>query len=80
MAFLIALAMAAVVAIFGLIPLREAAEYRFKNQLGKTLKGGAFLACAVIGLLTPGFAGWLLLGGGIAVGMGLQATDRKLLR
>ncbi|MCH2043268.1 MAG: hypothetical protein MK212_03950 [Saprospiraceae bacterium] len=67
--------MMAVVAIFGLIPLKAAAEYRFRNKLGLTIEGGAFLACAAYGglVLGAGLGGFLLLGGGIAAGVGIRS-------
>ena len=67
--------MVAVVAIFGLIPLKAAAEYRFRNKLGLTIEGIAFLACAVFGgfLAATTLSSIVVLGGGIAVGIGIRS-------
>ena len=84
MGFIISLILAGMLGLMGLVPLRRAAEYRFRNQTGNILKGAAYFGAAFLGMLSSGFLGWLILIGGVLVGVGLLATgsdeDRKLLR
>lgn len=62
-------AMAAVVAIFGLVALKAGAQYRFRGKMGLAIEGTAFLACAVVGL----FMGSLpILGIALAAGVGMR--------
>ena len=75
MSFIIATIMAMIIMGFAAIPLRRAAEYRFRGQFGNTAKGLILLGFALFGFITSGIAGWLLLGGGIALGAGLLATE-----
>lgn len=67
-------AMASVVGYFALVPLKAAAEYRFRGKLGLTVEGVAFLACAVGAIFTGGLTGFLLLGGGIVAGAGIRSV------
>ncbi len=67
-------AMAAVVGYFAIVPLKAAAEYRFRGKLGLTVEGIAFLACAVAAIFTGGITGFLLLGGGIVAGTGIRSV------
>jgi len=67
--------MMAVVGYFAIVPLKAAAEYRFRGKTSLTIEGVGFLACAVLALLSgiatlPGF---LLLSGGIAAGAGIRS-------
>lgn len=66
--------MMAVVGYFAMVPLKAAAEYRFRGKAGLTIEGVGFLGCAVLALLSgigtlPGF---LLLSAGIAAGAGIR--------
>lgn len=75
-------AMMAVVGYFALVPLKAAAEYRFRGKLGLTVEGIGFLACAVLAFFTGGLTGFLLLGGGIVAGAGIRSikgNDQRYL-
>ncbi|WCL80641.1 hypothetical protein PPO43_11740 [Saprospira sp. CCB-QB6] len=69
--------MAAVVGYFSLIPLKAAAEYRFRGKLGLTVEGIGFAVCllAAITMGTGGFAGYALLGAGIAAGAAIRSRS-----
>ena len=66
--------MASVVGYFAMVPLKAAAEYRFRNKLGLTVEGLAFLGCIVGAALTGGLGSFLLLGGGIVAGAGIRSV------
>jgi hypothetical protein len=66
--------MATVVGYFAMVPLKAAAEYRFRNKLGLTLEGLAFLGCIVGAFFTGGLTSFLLLGGGIVAGAGIRSV------
>jgi len=75
-------AMMAVVGYFAVVPLKAAAEYRFRGKLGLTVEGVGFAACAVLALVSAPFVGFLLLGGGIVAGAGLRSmkgNDQRYL-
>lgn len=74
----------AVVGYFGLVPLRAAAEYRFRGKLGLTLEGIGFLCCVVFALFSGigSLTGFLMLSAGIAAGAGIRSikgNDRRYL-
>ncbi len=76
--------MMAVVSYFALVPLKAAAEYRFRGKFSLTAEGIGFLACAVLALLSgiASLTGFLLLGAGIVAGTGIRSikgNDRRYL-
>jgi hypothetical protein len=69
------LGMFAVVVIFGLIPLKTAAEYRFRSKFSLTAEGIAFLVCAVFGLLNfATLTGFFILSAGIVAGATIRSS------
>jgi hypothetical protein len=79
-------AMMSVVGYFAMVPLKAAAEYRFRGKTGLTIEGLGFLGCAVVALLSfmsgGVLTGFLLLSGGIAAGAGLRTmkgNDQRYL-
>lgn len=67
--------MAAVVGYFSLIPLKAAAEYRFRGKFGLTVEGIGFAVCLLAAIATGGFAGYALLGAGIAAGAAIRSRS-----
>ncbi len=69
--------MLAVVGYFAIVPLRAAAEYRFRGKFSLTAEGLGFLGCGVLALFFWLFGGvfnaFLLLGIGIAAGAGIRS-------
>jgi hypothetical protein len=78
MGTLIFFAMLAVVGYFALVPLKAAAEYRFRGKFSLTAEGIGFLACGLLALIYWLGGGWLtsflLLGAGIAAGAGIRTV------
>jgi hypothetical protein len=69
--------MLSVVTYFGLVPLKAAAEYRFRGKFSLTAEGLGFLGCGALALLywlfAGGFIPFLLLGLGVAAGAGIRS-------